>query len=83
LGASFNENRKSDQRLSPALPDRRSSPAGLIVSARVQQKPDRFKEQLEPVIRQVMRQTGMPGFAIAGDAATYQRAVLPNPAQLG
>lgn len=37
----------------------------LSVSAREQEKPDRFKEQLEPVIQQVMRQTGMPGFAIA------------------
>lgn len=37
----------------------------LSVSVRAQEKPDRFKEQLEPVIQQVMRQTGMPGFAIA------------------
>ena len=37
----------------------------LCALASAQEKPDRFKEQLEPVIKQVMRQTGMPGFAIA------------------
>ena len=30
-----------------------------------QTKPDRFKEQLEPVIKKVMEQSNMPGFAIA------------------
>lgn len=37
----------------------------LCVYASAQDKPDRFKEQLEPVIKQVMRQTSMPGFAVA------------------
>jgi CubicO group peptidase (beta-lactamase class C family) len=37
----------------------------LCVFASAQEKPDRFKQQLEPVIKQVMQQTGMPGFAIA------------------
>lgn len=39
----------------------------LCVSANAdaQETSDRFKEQLEPVIKQVMQQAGMPGFAIA------------------
>jgi CubicO group peptidase (beta-lactamase class C family) len=39
--------------------------AFLNVTSYAQDKPERFKEQLEPVIKQVMQQTGMPGFAIA------------------
>src|SRR5215468_601249 len=37
----------------------------LNAGAKAQGKPDRFKTQLEPVIKQVMEQTSMPGFAIA------------------
>ncbi len=37
----------------------------LSSQAFAQTKPDRFKEQLEPVIKQVMEQANMPGFAIA------------------
>lgn len=37
----------------------------LCAFASGQARPDRFKEQLEPIINQVMQQTGMPGFAIA------------------
>jgi CubicO group peptidase (beta-lactamase class C family) len=37
----------------------------LSAQAFAQAKPDRFKEQLEPVIKQVMEQANMPGFAIA------------------
>jgi CubicO group peptidase (beta-lactamase class C family) len=37
----------------------------LNAGARAQGNPDRFKTQLEPVIKQVMEQTTMPGFAIA------------------
>jgi CubicO group peptidase (beta-lactamase class C family) len=37
----------------------------LSTYAYSQQRPDRFKEQLDPVIKQVMQQTNMPGFAIA------------------
>jgi CubicO group peptidase (beta-lactamase class C family) len=41
--------------------------AAICLHAQVyaQTKPDRFKEQLEPVIKQVMEQANMPGFAIA------------------
>ena len=37
----------------------------LAARANSQDKPDRFKEQLEPVINQVMQQARIPGFAIA------------------
>ena len=37
----------------------------LHAQAYAQAKPDRFKEQLEPVIKRVMEQANMPGFAIA------------------
>jgi len=37
----------------------------LSAGAYAQENPDRFKEQLEPIIKQVMQQTSMPGFAIA------------------
>src|SRR4030095_13602656 len=37
----------------------------LCAFAPAQEKPDRFKQLLEPVIKQVMQQTDMPGFAIA------------------
>ena len=37
----------------------------MVVQAHSQEKPDRFKEQLEPVINQVMQQARIPGFAIA------------------
>lgn len=37
----------------------------LSLAAYAQENDNRFKEQLEPVIKQVMQQTGMPGFAIA------------------
>jgi CubicO group peptidase (beta-lactamase class C family) len=37
----------------------------LPVSSYAQSKNDRFKEQLEPIIKQVMDQAAMPGFAIA------------------
>lgn len=37
----------------------------LCVLTAAQGKPDRFKDQLEPVIKQVMQSTDMPGFAIA------------------
>ena len=37
----------------------------LSAGTTAQNKPDRYKEQLEPVIKQVMQQARMPGFAIA------------------
>src|SRR6185295_14505929 len=37
----------------------------LCFFAQGQEKPDRFKEQLEPVIKHIMQQTDMPGLAIA------------------
>jgi CubicO group peptidase (beta-lactamase class C family) len=39
----------------------------LCISAHTyaQTKPNRFKEQLDPVIKQVMQQASMPGFAVA------------------
>ena len=37
----------------------------LVAPAYSQDQPNRFTEQLEPVIRQVMGQSGMPGFAVA------------------
>ena len=40
-------------------------PLFLSIGAWAQTKPDPFKEQLEPIIKQVMQQTSMPGFAIA------------------
>jgi len=46
----------------------------LSVQIRSQDKSARFQEQLEPLIRQVMRQANMPGFAIAiveGDKVVY------------
>ncbi len=39
--------------------------SGLSFAARAQLSADRFKEQLEPVIKRVMQQTETPGFAIA------------------
>ena len=40
-------------------------PLLLSIGGWAQAKPDPFKEQLEPIIKQVMQQTNMPGFAIA------------------
>jgi CubicO group peptidase (beta-lactamase class C family) len=37
----------------------------LQVQLHAQAKPDRFKEQLEPIIKQVIEQSNMPGFALA------------------
>jgi CubicO group peptidase (beta-lactamase class C family) len=37
----------------------------LVGGVKAQDKSDRFKAQLEPVIKQVMEQANMPGFAIA------------------
>lgn len=37
----------------------------MVAQAHSQEKADRFKEQLEPVINQVMQQSKIPGFAIA------------------
>src|SRR4029078_8769420 len=37
----------------------------LPISLRAQESKDRFKEQLEPLIEQAMRQGNVPGFAIA------------------
>jgi CubicO group peptidase (beta-lactamase class C family) len=37
----------------------------MSAGAMAQNRPDRYEVQLEPVIKQVMQQAGMPGFAIA------------------
>ena len=37
----------------------------IVAQAHSQEKSDRFKEQLEPIINQVIQQSRMPGFAIA------------------
>jgi CubicO group peptidase (beta-lactamase class C family) len=37
----------------------------VVAQARSQDQPDRFKEQFEPVINQVMQQAKIPGYAIA------------------